>query len=1092
MVSKSFEDAYIHVKELAERFAANEAAYLAPRYQEAEARNDFINPFFVALGWDVYHHEHPNPYEREVKIEKSVMVGDRGKRADYAFYTTPNYHQARFLAEAKKPSRQLENQYDCFQAIRYGWNSNTPLAVLTDFEQFIVLDSRYKPTVERSVNGILEKFHYKEFADEETFRKLYYLFSRESVGNNSLEKFVEGLKKTKGKKTAKAAPTVQIQPVGDTFLTELDVHRENLARAFKRSNNELDGEELTEITQWTLDRLVFIRFLEDKLVEPSDIIDRLGKKTGSSWRDFANEIPRLNQVYNGIIFKPHAILDSPSFAPDSRTFDEVLGWLSHKNSAYDFNSIPIHILGSIYERFLGKTITVSDKRAKVEEKPEVRKAGGVYYTPEYIVRYIVENTIGKLLHASSPPVLGGVASASDDGVVAGRPATPDEIAKMRFADIACGSGSFLLGIFDYLIKYHVDWYSGGTRTLLSARLRSSAASSSTGAISDAEAAPVGTRVSPLRRREAIKKGLCRETSDGTLQLTLEHKRDILLNNIYGVDLDAQAVEVAHLSLYLKLLEEETAATVQPKLAGLREQLLPNLNKNIVHGNSLIDYDIMDGQLFSSPPVLGGVAAASADGVVSGKSASEPGAVATGLLDFKKLNPMSFQSTFPEVFATGGFDAIVGNPPYIRIQGFPAEQIRYFTTKFQAATGNFDIYVNFIERAYGLLNEKGMLGEIVPNKFFKTDYGIGLRSFVAKNHSLSRIVDFGSSQVFDATTYTCLFFLTKELNDSFEYSTSEASAESLESLSFGSFTSEDFDNTSWVFANSQMRSIFEKLGVRSRRLLDVPAKMSRGSSSGNDDIFMVSSLDDRIEDNITRIPVFATDFSRYSFSPKNEWKIIFPYAFIDQQPEVLDEDTMRVSFPKAHSYLNENKELLLKRKQLKEWYGYSAPRNLTLHEHASIVVPLLANRGSFALIPNEFHGRLCPMASGGFTISLSSESGLQAEYLLGLLNSTLLFWKLQNESNIFRGGWITCTKQYFGELPIRTIDFNNPTDKVAHDTMVGLVEKMIAAKKSLATARTDADRQFYERFSENLDRQIDELVYKLYDITPEERKIIEGK
>ena len=226
--------------------------------------------------------------------------------------------------------------------------------------------------------------------------------------------------------------------------------------------------------------------------------------------------PRLNSIYNGIIFKPHAILDSPDLKPDGRTFQKTVDWLSHKNSAYDFNTLPVHILGSIYERFLGKTITVTDKRAKVEEKAEVRKAGVVYYTPEYIVTYIVENTIGKLIAARSP----------------------DEIAKMRFADIACGSGSFLLGVFDYLIKYHVGWF-GKNKT---------------------------------RREDAVKKGRCRETPDGNLQLTLEHKRDILLNNIYGVDLDAQAVEVAQLSLYLKLLEEETAASVQPKLGGLQEQL----------------------------------------------------------------------------------------------------------------------------------------------------------------------------------------------------------------------------------------------------------------------------------------------------------------------------------------------------------------------------------------------------------------------------------------------------------------------------------------------------------------------------------------
>ncbi len=256
----------------------------------------------MALGWDVYHQEHPNPYEREVKIEKSGMVGDRGKRSDYAFYTAPNYLQARFMAEAKKPSRQLEDPYET-------------------------------------------------------------------------------------------------------------------------------------------------------------------------------------------------------------------------------------------------------RRAIVEGKSEVRRAGGVYYTPEYIVRFIVENTVGKLI----------------DGK------TPEEISELRFADIACGSGSFLLGVFDTLIKYHVEWYAANKK----------------------------------RRTDSIKRGFCRETPDGRLQLTLEHKRDILLNNVYGVDLDAQAVEVAQLPLNLKLLEPlnlkllEEENAVQPKLGGFREQLLPNLNKNIVHGNSLIDFDITDGQLFDS-------------------------------------------------------------------------------------------------------------------------------------------------------------------------------------------------------------------------------------------------------------------------------------------------------------------------------------------------------------------------------------------------------------------------------------------------------------------------------------------------------------
>ena len=394
MIPQTFDEAFTEVQKLVGNFQINEQEYLKSTYQEAHVRQHFLDKFFVALGWDVYHQEQSNPYEREVKIEQSVKVQGRGKRADYAFYTAPNFAQARFMAEAKKPSRQLENAQDCFQAIRYGWNSNTPISVLTDFEQFLVLDSRYKPAVETAVNRILKRFRYTEYADEEKFREIYFLFSREAVAGNALETFAQTLRKSRGARQAKLFQTAQIQPVDETFLTELDEHREELARAFKRKNPELDGDALTEITQRTLDRLVFLRFLEDKLVEPSEIIDNLGTKSGSAWRDFAAEMPRLNKIYNGIIFKPHRILDSPTFAPDERAFKATRDWLAHKNSAYDFNTIPIHILGSIYERFLGKVI---GDNAKVDEKPEVRKAGGVYYTPQYIVRYIVENTVGRLI-----------------------------------------------------------------------------------------------------------------------------------------------------------------------------------------------------------------------------------------------------------------------------------------------------------------------------------------------------------------------------------------------------------------------------------------------------------------------------------------------------------------------------------------------------------------------------------------------------------------------------------------------------------------------------------------------------------------------
>lgn len=210
--SPDIETSFHSVSKLVSEFSVNEHYYLSPKYQESEARQDFIDKLWDALGWDVYHQKTINPYEREVKIEQSVIIDGRGKRADYAFFTAPNFTQVRFLAEAKKPSKNLENNQDCFQAIRYGWNSNTPISVLTDFEQFLVLDSRYKPDVETSVDRILKKFHYTELTDEEKFREVYFLFSRDSVLKNSLEDFAATLAKFRGARQAKLFQMAQIQP----------------------------------------------------------------------------------------------------------------------------------------------------------------------------------------------------------------------------------------------------------------------------------------------------------------------------------------------------------------------------------------------------------------------------------------------------------------------------------------------------------------------------------------------------------------------------------------------------------------------------------------------------------------------------------------------------------------------------------------------------------------------------------------------------------------------------------------------------------------------------------------------------------------
>ena len=642
----TFDAAFIAIKKLVDVYRAGQAHYTSSKYQETEARTDFIDKFFKVLGWDVDHSEQKNPYQQEVKVERGMVIGKAQRRADYAFHVAPNFRDPRFFVEAKKPHGTIESSDNYFQTIRYGWNCQTPLAILTDFQHFHILDCRYKPNIESALQRGIEKFAFEDYADAEKFARIYYLFSHESVSAGSLEKYAAVLKKPRGKKgPGTLFPTGGFQTLDDAFLADLDDYRTTLARAFKNGNPELDSEALTEVTQRTLDRLVFMRFLEDKLIEPERLVERFGD-TGTAWDDFVAVSRRLDGIYNGIVFKPHQILDADTFCVDDTAFSGICEKLSDQNSPYDFDSIPIHILGAIYERFLGKVIVATDKRVKVEEKPEVRKAGGVYYTPEYIVRYIVENTVGKL--------------------IAGK--TPKQIAELRFADIACGSGSFLLGVYDTLLEYHGKYYNDNP--------------------------------GKAGKGDVVKR-------DGRLYLSLRKKRDILVNNIYGVDIDAQAVEVAQLSLYLKLLKEETTASAHEHQLEFHETLLPTLTKNIVCGNSLVGMDILEGQLFEAK-------------------------------EERKLNPMDFALKFPDIMKAGGFDVVIGNPPYVRQESLGDLFKNYVSNRYATYNNAADLYVYFYERANAILKAGGWFGFISSNKFMKSRYGENLRQYISTRTRILKI------------------------------------------------------------------------------------------------------------------------------------------------------------------------------------------------------------------------------------------------------------------------------------------------------------------------------------------------------------------
>ena len=661
----AFDQSWSAVSTLAAQFSQNLPLYLSANYQEAEVRKYFLDKFFKALGWDVDHEQNNDPYKREVRIEKPEKKA-RG-RADYAFSLAPHFRRVRFFAEAKRPQPSINTPDNCFQAIRYSWPKGLPITILTDFNNFHVIDSRFRPNINTAASRVVRSWNHADYLNKEKFAEIYYLFSREAVGAGSLESFAEN-----------ELPTVEAavkqytlfagdaRDFDDDFLIKLDTWRTDLASEFKRTRSELTGEQLTECVQRTLDRLIFTRFLEDKEIEQEPVVATFGHGARTAWQDFVYTSKRLNRIYNGIVFKPHSTLDNPGFAPDAGVFQSICDELTDAHSPYNFDSIPVEILGRVYERFLGKVVEATPKRARIVEKEDVRRAGGVYYTPEYIVSYMVEQSLR--------------------GLVEGKNAK--DILALRIIDTSCGSGSFLVGAFGFLLQ---------------------------------------TLTAYWQKQKRIPKGVV-ESRDGETHLTLHYKRGVLLSCIYGVDIDAQAVEVAQLSLYLKLMEEETTHSASQQLE-ISEALLPSLTRNVVVGNSLVTLEDND-DLFA-PELLG------------------------------KVRPLDFKATFAQVFRNGGFDLVIGNPPYIK-EYTNREAFDHVRTS-PYYLGKMDLWYLFASRGLDWVKQgQGKLAFIATNNWVTNAGAKKLREKIAGEARIEHLIDFGDFKVFrDAGIQTMILIATHD-------------------------------------------------------------------------------------------------------------------------------------------------------------------------------------------------------------------------------------------------------------------------------------------------------------------------------------------
>jgi len=712
------------------------------------------------------------------------------------------------------------------------------------------------------------------------------------------------------------------QGIDESFLAELDEHRLTLAKGFKNKNPNLDSETLTELVQRTLDRLVFIRFLEDKGIEPARMVEAFGE-SDDAWEDFIGASRRLDGIYDGIVYKHHDILDNPRFRADEKSFADICEKLAHINSPYDFNAIPIHILGSIYERFLGKVIIATDKRANVEEKPEVRKAGGVYYTPEYIVRYIVENTVGKLIAGKSP----------------------DQIAEMRFADIACGSGSFLLGVYDMLLECHGRYYNNN----------------------------------PGKARQ----GDCIER-DGKLYLSLHKKREILLNNIYGVDIDAQAVEVCQLSLYLKLLQEETEASARQYSLDFEhvkkmQKLLPDLGKNIICGNSLIGTDILEGQLF-------------------------------GGAEERKLNPMNFEDAFPEVMKRGGFDAVVGNPPYGATIDEHAKD--YIQKRYVCQNYQLDSYLLFLERAVkDVLKQGGFYGMIIPNPWLTNILQTNTRRFVTQNTRIMEIVHFKFPVFSGVTVDTQIVLLQRDRPANWRARVTVARTQ--KAFEGGTTGPEilklEHDQDRWRSLDGGVINIFileaevklatkvASKGVPAVSLFDInvgikPYQIGKGTPPQTKQIVETRPFDSsKPVTKLHRPYLRGSDIARYIISP--------------EKPRYL----------KYGSWLAEPRPAA----------NFDAPAKILMRQTGDSIVAAIDYEQYLCL--NNMH------------VLVPKNSEPSIKYCLGVLNSKLLNWYYHTLNPEVGEALAEVKRANVATLPIHQFSFSDAADKARHDDIAAKVE-----------------------------------------------------
>jgi adenine-specific DNA-methyltransferase len=675
---------------------------------------------------------------------------------------------------------------------------------------------------------------------------------------------------------------------------------------------------------------------------------------GDYYQNLFTIFREADDKYNSGLFDFKKDTYSRDIKIDNKVIKTIVKELYYPECPYEFSVLSVEILGSAYEQFLGKVIRITPAHhAKIEEKPEVRKAGGVYYTPQYVVEYIVKNTVGKLLEGK----------------------TPKEATGLKIVDPACGSGSFLIGAYQYLLDWHKNYYTAE------------------GKISK------GGKGSPL-------------TPDGNL--TTAEKKRILLNNLYGVDIDVNAVEVTKLSLLLKCMEGETEASIATQLRLFNERVLPTLDNNIKSGNSLIDTDYYASQLDFG--------------------------------DEKKIKPFNWPKAFPEVFAQGGFDCVIGNPPYGAFLS-KGEDL-YLRNKFQVANYQLDTYNLFIERGKNLLRLTGCMGFIIPSAWVASVFDHKIRKFIVEKTRIENFVITPKQTFKDATVETCIIILS--INNQLPNFTVERwdiptiVSYAIDLLNINETNSFVFP----VYSDSKANSIIQRAKIQKYNLNEF-IDLTWGVK-----VYQIGKGEPKQKGFESQKKIFHIELKEKD----------------SHKPLIGGSEISRYCLSWKGGYIDYGKWLAEPRKP----YWFEGPRILVREVTSKGIIQATYVEGDY-VFSNSVDG-----------IKVTSTE-INIKFLLGLLNSSFIsFYHLNCSPNAFKGTFPKILLQDLRDIPIPAKALDNRTLQFE---IVTLVDQLLLLNAEKSEAKLpDRIAQLQSRI-DYCEGRINEIVYQLYGLTEEEIKIV---